>query len=43
LTTNAIERMDKEKIIGKFGGDYIADEYSSYIMGIDIRFYRSFS
>jgi hypothetical protein len=27
LTTNAIERMDKEKIIGKFGGDYIADEY----------------
>jgi 16S rRNA G966 N2-methylase RsmD len=29
--------MDKEKIIKKFGGDYIADEYS-YIMGIDIRF-----
>jgi 16S rRNA G966 N2-methylase RsmD len=29
--------MDKGKIIEKFGGDYIADEYS-YIMGIDIRF-----
>jgi SAM-dependent methyltransferase len=37
LTTNTIESMDKEKIVEKFGGDYIADEYS-YIMGIDIRF-----
>ncbi len=34
---DAAANMEKEKIIEKFGGDYIADEYS-YIMGIDIRF-----